>query len=196
MKQNSPVASSQSNGLADKAIQEVEGHVRTLKIALEGRLKVSIPSETPIMMWLIEHAGDLMNRFRVGEDGRTPRERNTGKKDFPMMAEFGESVLYLPMDRDRGQTAELDDKFFHGIWLGLEKTTNELQRPTNFAELLQEKIQVEVALEEKLANEEETKGNNEHKKVDENTIRKRNLEGLQTCIDKHIGTLGIQVPEC
>ena len=49
---------------------------------------------------------------------------------------------------------------------------------------------MEVALEEKLANGEEAQRNNEHKKVDENTIRKRNLEGLQTCIDKHIERRG------
>ena len=109
--QNSPVGSSQSNGLAEKGVQEVEGQARTLKIALEGRLKVNLPSELPVMMWLIEHAGDLMNRFRVGSDGRTPRERNTGKADSPTMAEFGESILFLPMDRDRGPAAELDSKF-------------------------------------------------------------------------------------
>ena len=92
--QNSPVGSSQSNGLAEEGVQEVEGQARTLKIALEGRLKVTIPTELPIMMWLVEQSGDLMNRFRVGKDGRTPRERNTGKEDTPLMAEFGEAVFY------------------------------------------------------------------------------------------------------
>ena len=48
-----------------------------------------------------------------------------------MMAEFGESVFYLPMDRDRGQTAELDSKFLPGVWLGLEKKTNETKIGTS-----------------------------------------------------------------
>ena len=117
--------------MAEKTVQEVEGQARTLKMALEGCLRCSIPSETPVIMWLIEHAGDLMNRFRVGDDGRTPRERNTGKQDTPMMAEFGESIMYLPMDRDRGQTTELDAKLFPGIWLGLEKSTNETKIGTS-----------------------------------------------------------------
>ena len=34
-------------------------------------------------------------------------------------------VLYLPLDRDRGQVAELSPKLVPGVWLGLERSTNE-----------------------------------------------------------------------
>ena len=91
------------------------GSSRTLIIALKGRLKFDVPGAFPVVVLPIEHAGDLINRFRTWSDGRKPRERNTGKKDSPLMAEFGESIAYLPMDRDRGQAAELDAKLFQGI---------------------------------------------------------------------------------
>ena len=42
MKEHSPVGSSASNGLVERAIQSVQGQVRVLKLALEGRWSVEI----------------------------------------------------------------------------------------------------------------------------------------------------------
>ena len=125
VKQNSPVASSQSNGRAEKAIRDLEGHLRTLKLALDSRLGACVPTDAPVILWLVEHSADFISRFRVGRDGKTARERIIGKQDLPNVAEFGESVFYLPLDRDRGQTEELDPKLQVGVWLGLERSTNE-----------------------------------------------------------------------
>ena len=122
---NSPVASSQSNGSAEKAVLDMEAMVRTLKIAVDARAGECLPTELPIILWLIEHAADVITRFRLGRDGKTARERIIGKQDIPPMAEFGEMVLYLPLDRDRGQVAELSPKLLPGVWLGLERSTNE-----------------------------------------------------------------------
>ena len=124
--ENSPVSSSQSNGVVEKAVQDVEGMVRTCIIALEARLKEKIQTDLPVMQWLIEHSADLIDRFRRGRtDGKTARERRKGKEENPWMAEFGESVHYLPLDRDRGACNEMDPKFLPGVWLGLERGTNE-----------------------------------------------------------------------
>ena len=125
VKQNSPVASSQSNGRAEKAIRDLEGHLRTLKLALDSRLGLCVPTDAPAIRWLVEHSADFTSRFRVGRDGKTARERIIGKRNLLNVAEFGESVFHLPLDRDRGQTAELDPKLQVVIWLGLERSTNE-----------------------------------------------------------------------
>ena len=70
----------ESNGPCEKAVQDVTAQVRTLKIALEYRIKQKITEVDGIMMWAIEHAAFLINRYSVGHDGMTPFERMTGRK--------------------------------------------------------------------------------------------------------------------
>ena len=52
---------SQSNGLAERAIQTITDQIRTMKLALEARLNAQIMSNHPIMHWLIEHASHILN---------------------------------------------------------------------------------------------------------------------------------------
>ena len=51
--ENSKVKSSQSNGVAERAVQSIEGMVRTFKFALEKRIGQTVPSGHPVMMWLV-----------------------------------------------------------------------------------------------------------------------------------------------
>ena len=46
---NPPTYSPESNGACEKAVQDVNAKVRVLKLALERRLKYSIPTTAPIM---------------------------------------------------------------------------------------------------------------------------------------------------
>jgi hypothetical protein len=46
---NPPAYNPPANGGAEKAVQDVTGHIRTLKLALEARLKISVPVEHPMM---------------------------------------------------------------------------------------------------------------------------------------------------
>ena len=62
---------SQSNGLAERAVQDLVNHVRVLKLALETNIKARLPAEHPVMAWLVEHAAYLLNRCVLGTDGRT-----------------------------------------------------------------------------------------------------------------------------
>ena len=52
-----------SNGKIEKAIQEVEGHVRTLKLHTENRIGKTIPPGHPVIHWMIEYAAELINMF-------------------------------------------------------------------------------------------------------------------------------------
>ena len=87
--EESKVYDSQSNGVAERAVQSVESITRTHKFALEKRIGMKIPSVHPIMTWLIEHAADMLNKFLVGRDGRTPYERIKGKPYRGEMIDFG-----------------------------------------------------------------------------------------------------------
>lgn len=77
--ESSPVGSSQSNGLIERAIQDVEGRARTMKLAFESHLGEKTPSDHNIVPWLVEYAAVLLNRGQVGQVGKIAYERLKGK---------------------------------------------------------------------------------------------------------------------
>ncbi len=84
--QNPPAYDPQSNGAAEKAVQDYMGQERAGKIGLEYRLKVKVESQWPIMEWIGEHACTLLDRCQVGHDGKVPYQRRMGKlSDKPIM---------------------------------------------------------------------------------------------------------------
>ena len=76
----SAVGESASNGRAERAVQVVEDLLRTLKSALETRIKCRVPSQHPVLKWLIEHTASILNRYCTNSDGQTPYEALHGKK--------------------------------------------------------------------------------------------------------------------
>eukprot|EP00969_Alexandrium_andersonii_P089705 3961098-Alexandrium_andersonii.AAC.1 len=68
------------------------------------------------MLWLVEHAGELLTKYLVGHDGRAAFERLMGKPSRDNGYEFGERVFYRvrPPDMDRS----LNPRWESGIWLG------------------------------------------------------------------------------
>ena len=106
---------SQSNGIAERAIQDLVDHIRVMKLALETKLNVKLPCSHPIMAWLVKHAAYLLNRCQLGTDGRTPWGRLHGKEASERICEFGERILwYVP----KKTQAKLDVRWRHGIFLG------------------------------------------------------------------------------
>ena len=51
-----PAHDPQSNGVAEKAVQDVTAMVRTLKLGLEQRVGVKIENDDRVVEWIIEHA--------------------------------------------------------------------------------------------------------------------------------------------
>ena len=105
--ESSKIYDSQSNGVAERAVQSVECQVRTVLIALQKRLGVNVPVTHKIATWLVEHAADLLNKFAVGPDGRTAFERLKGKRYRGEVVEFGRKILYkIPCKPERGLMTE------------------------------------------------------------------------------------------
>ena len=69
--EESPVGSSGSNGKVERAAQGIEGQIRVMKLALEGRLKRKVDTERRIVTFMAEYDGYLLNRLEVGKDGKT-----------------------------------------------------------------------------------------------------------------------------
>jgi len=116
---NSKKADSKGNGMIERGIQDIEGEARTLKLHLEHLMGTRIPPGHPIMSWLAEYAAEVINRFREGPDRRTPYERVKGFRRPKLMAQFGESVLWMQDKKEGGQMRQLEPRLQHGIWLGI-----------------------------------------------------------------------------
>ena len=56
---------SKGNGQAEKAVQSIEEMVRTLLIDLEERCGEKLSVNDDFFPWLLEHACDLLNRYKV-----------------------------------------------------------------------------------------------------------------------------------
>jgi hypothetical protein len=114
--ENSPTGESQSNGLAERAVQAVSEHARVLRSALQNRLGAVVSCHHPLMAWLVEHAASCTSRFHVGSDGKTAYERVKGKKFNQEIVEFGERIMYR---RGKKVGNKLDVKWEEGVYLGI-----------------------------------------------------------------------------
>ena len=65
------MGSSQPNGFIERAIQDVEGQVRMVKLAFESHIGEKVRSDHNSISWLVEYAAVLLNRGQVGQDGKT-----------------------------------------------------------------------------------------------------------------------------
>ena len=54
--ENGPVGSSESSGIAERAIQSVQGMVRTMRSAIEEKWEVKIDVTRSVWLWIAEQA--------------------------------------------------------------------------------------------------------------------------------------------
>ena len=114
--EQSPVGESQSNGIAARKIQAVEDPLRTMRAALQGRLKMQIPMRHPIMQWVMENVGSVMNHYVMGNDGLTAYQRLHGRRADSKAVEFGEHVFYHVPKKLR---SKMQLRWRIGIYMGV-----------------------------------------------------------------------------
>jgi hypothetical protein len=115
------VGESQSNGVAERAVQTISSHVRFMRLALQSRVGIAFGSQHPVMTWLVEAAADLVSNYHVDIDGKTGYERATGKKFLKAHCEFGEKVMYRSGKLDPQHKVE--PRWSEGIYLGMSWRT-------------------------------------------------------------------------
>ena len=120
--ETSAAGQSQSNGRAERAVQQIEDLARTYLSALESRLDVKIQSSHPIVRWLVEHSANTYNKYAVTPDGQTPYAALHGKNPREKLIEFGERVLWHVPKKLR---AKLDLRWRLGVYVGYSVTSNE-----------------------------------------------------------------------
>jgi len=90
--ENPPAYNPESNGCIEKGVQDFDGQLRCIKIALEGRIGQEIDAAAPVIEWAVQHTGFVVSRFRIGHCGKAPWERLTGKTWHRPVVEFCERV--------------------------------------------------------------------------------------------------------
>ena len=55
---------------------------------------VRIADDSPLLSWLLRFAAHVMNKMRIGEDGKTSELRRTGRRWLEPVANFGEKVWF------------------------------------------------------------------------------------------------------
>ena len=65
--ENSPVGDSESNGVIEGTMKQIQGQVRTLRLYFGGEFGRKFQSDDNIWPWPIEYAAVTFNRFKVGE---------------------------------------------------------------------------------------------------------------------------------
>ena len=122
--ERSPVKDHQANGLIEVTVQRFKGQYWTLQSNLEARYGRKTLEEEDVNAWMISHACDVINRYQVGEDGKTAYERHRGRKFKKEAAEFGEGAMAMvpgePKSMDRR------DRWIEGIWLGIHEESGEV----------------------------------------------------------------------
>ena len=115
---------SDSNAHIERAIQDVEGQVRTLRAALEWRLQKPVKLSHAIVPWLIRHAACLITRCRVRPSGKTSLEMIKGHKTNARITEFGEVVLFK-IPKTKLNPGKFEDQWDAGVYVGYDMRTME-----------------------------------------------------------------------
>ena len=116
---------SQSNGRAEDAGRRVREYARVLKEQMEDKMQGVLDAEDDIMQWLVRWAAMMMNRCRVGPDGKTAFEKvRRGRKCRVEIIRFGEKVWYKVL-KPTGK-GSMDSAWEEGIWMGHNNKSNEV----------------------------------------------------------------------
>jgi hypothetical protein len=111
--EHTPVGDSKANGRAERAVQSIEKQTRVLKLGTEAALG-SFGVQHACFPWLVMHAADVINKFRVGVDGTTAYEKIKGRAYSGQMYEFGSCVLYKIGANVMG--GDMSARWQKGIW--------------------------------------------------------------------------------
>ena len=125
--QEPPEGDHMTNGRVEMAVREVKRQSRTLRISAEQNTSVRIADDSPLLSWLPRFAAQVMNKMRVGSDGKT-RELRTGRRWRKPMAQFGEKVWFRKIGEDG--VSSFASRMTQGIFVGHHDQTGAVLRIT------------------------------------------------------------------
>ncbi len=120
---NSPEGNHAAIGLAEIGVRVATGQTRAIRSQLESNLGTRLEEDEPVLTWIPRHGVNCINRYRIGEDGRTPEQRCTGRKWKRPAVNFGEKVFYRPVTRTGGKKDDAEPRMKQGIFVGHHERT-------------------------------------------------------------------------
>ena len=114
----------QSKGLIGNTVMLIRGIIRTIKYHIESNTQEALRDDSPILPWLVEHAGCILSRCQEGVDGKTPFERLHGKKPTQVFDPFFEkfwqirSSYFVVVQFSTDPMNRMKPRYKFGIWLG------------------------------------------------------------------------------
>ena len=109
------------NGLAEVGVREIKGQARVLRSHVEFCYKRRLSRDEPLFAWMVRHAANVINRGRIGSDGKTPEQRRTGKQWKRPSLWFGEQCFFKPAATKAVQGA--DARMVRGVYIGHHERT-------------------------------------------------------------------------
>ena len=122
--EDSRVGDSNSNAKIERLIREVKGMIRTFRADLQDKIGEAITLQSPIVPWLVRHAGYILTRCRIHECGRSSLDRMKGQKTHRPLLPFGEVILFKIPKTGR-RVGDFEDRFEKGVWLGMTVKSGE-----------------------------------------------------------------------
>ena len=132
-----PEGDHMTNGRVEMAVREVKRQSRTLRISVEQNTSVRIADDSPLLSWLPRFAAQVMNKMRVGSDGKT-RELRTGRRWRKPMAQFGEEVWFRKIGEDG--VSSFASRMTQGIFVGHHDRTGAVLRITKNGSCARQKL--------------------------------------------------------
>ena len=117
MPRAAPVGDHPANGDAECAVRELKRQMRAVRYALEKRLGRQLAGDDPMLTWIATFVGDTIARYRKGPDGKTPWERETGRKWSRQTLEFGERI-FIKENRARPNNKSWEPKMVEIRYVG------------------------------------------------------------------------------
>ena len=106
-----------ANGRVEMAVREVKRQCRTLRISAEHNTGVRIADNSPSLSWLLRFAAHVMNKVRIGKDGKKSELRRTGRRWRKPMAQFGEKVWFRKMEEGEDGVSSFASRMTQGIFV-------------------------------------------------------------------------------
>ena len=81
-----------ANGRVEMAARDVKRQCGTLRISAEQNTGVRIADDSPLLSWFPRFAAQVVDKMRIGKDGKTSEMRRTGRRWRKPMAQLREKV--------------------------------------------------------------------------------------------------------
>ena len=115
---DSPVRESKANGAVEGAVRIWQGQFRTLRHYFEKCLGKPFLTDNVLFGWLIVWTSEILLKYRIRKDGRTPYEAMTKHRCNHQAIAFGEKVQFK-LATDKNNRHKASSEWMNGVMVGI-----------------------------------------------------------------------------